>query len=891
MTTLDRLIAALNEYVFDKVWASPNEEHHRVHIPTLITPRSVTGVMALGGTIVDLPTRGEPYFVYSIHHERFGGPNVLVDEWTTVAEFMAQRQTKLVLNGQYGETLFRKQVFMTTSPDGQYVLFAVKKSMWAKCLEEIPDHQGIQPRELTVRCYYDSSYGNTKDTIVCHEVIDATTAAVAANAATAAADEKGVIFVNGAYYHPGSSITFKTGDLVEILVDHDIELSFAVDMNTNVGHRTFTIDGIRRMLFHVPKAENPDSYIYTFRNCDIYMYRMDPARPGEGRLGVALSDIHRNKNVVQFTHNDIGIPELLLDFYKEFMDTDSVGFRFVARRHNRDNKLIPDAAYINRLYTLDDETIMDFISGAGDPNLPWWDGKELIHNKYVEMFFEQPKLATATTLDPYVEALGYNHVMSIISQRVAWLDIDDIDDLSPPRTFRGRRPPIFNSGELMALVFAGGLKVYSDHVRVDAIGDDVRVEIDSPPEYAPGQKIMIELFEKHETRVYTFRPNAGNFRLKVPYDTINLYERFVAETPCRGIGSFAQWDYYYVKVPDNVVTNYITVTPDNGEYFIDFNPGVVDRDFVIQNKVGTFQQQVSITGILDQNMIPVHNVMITAANGAGEQVPYLSPFSVIAYLNGKELVQGVDFNLHKVTYAGEHESFYQVVFQNVSYIESGENTLDMVFSRDPIVGDYYGFADRVDPQVFGIDTFWYESASILSVNGLTVGGGEVNNIPGGVKIAEGYNEPGDLYGVRTIAPIKATDHLDDAALQQDTTRLEAINEYLTVPRNQLADIVIMQNAHKIYSTYFAMIVSDLLRGTLILPYDPNTETLLGYLEDYDRFKVGDVIYTAPPNDMYVDYYPFPTPLDNIPIDLAATILSLQDLLMPNETYRQDAQGQ
>ena len=120
--------------------------------------------------------------------------------------------------------------------------------------------------------------------------------------------------VSGSYIN-----NFKIGHNFEYVIDRDVVSTITLDRSSDTCPIYENLDGKKRLLVHVPLADNKDKYLITYNTCDVYLIpqRMNRiytlANKPKEISGVYVHQCERGENFHQLTFNDFSIDLDLLD--------------------------------------------------------------------------------------------------------------------------------------------------------------------------------------------------------------------------------------------------------------------------------------------------------------------------------------------------------------------------------------------------------------------------------------------------------------------------------------------------------------------------------------------------------------------------------------------------
>ena len=229
--------------------------------------------------------------------------------------------------------------------------------------------------------------------------------------------------------------------------------------------------------------------------------------------------------------------------------------------------------------------------------------------------------------------------------------------------------------------------------------------------------------------------------------------------------------------------------------------------------------------------------------------------SELVYLNGKQLVSGIDYMPYKTYTAAD----FKPIVQNVSYLVETDNLIEAITLSDAVIGSTKGFVLGNEINWDGVAPFWFDNMSILSVGGKVVSNFEYENSR--LVLADGTHENGEPYMVRTSVPQSVIDMISNSeARTSDDARLSTIRNYFDLISTALPYRAVIPYSHKVYSTYLLKIITDILDGVFDFEMLEDDEEFLAQFSAYEQYKDYDVVYNrengVTANDLrFLDIYP------------------------------------
>ena len=311
--------------------------------------------------------------------------------------------------------------------------------------------------------------------------------------------------------------------------------------------------------------------------------------------------------------------------------------------------------------------------------------------------------------------------------------------------------------------------------------------------------------------------------------------------------------------------------------------------------------------------------------------------SELVYLNGKQLVPGIDYvafsdynrgvsistdtepnpgknyyimkNGEYIPFSGsEFESdvtYYEgdtskdeldTVLQNVQYLENyvvnddGHHHINYTCTTDVTIGNAKGFVVGNWIAWDGISPIWFDNLSLL-----IVGGRVCSNFAfkySGLDIRGTAHENGEPYQVRTLVPkmvLEMMTTLENAHLRdEDDQKYRALRNYFSNMATNRGYRALVPYSHKIYSTYMLAIIKDFLNGDLNFEMYVDRDMFLAQFSDYEHLKKYDVVFnnSIVAEDLrFVDIYPVYHRHDIASPYYKRKIAYLVEMLTPSDAMR------
>ena len=840
------LISALNLFCFQKIWNEPTSELRANIIPSMVQPRSITGNVSIGAKTIALPTNTDPYYVYVI-------PSTLMhvfsarqvpSNWISGVDLCNKYDILLYVYHLNGKMIHKGSIFIKR--DGSRYILAVDKKMSQKCL------LFSEMKDLRLTMYFDSDFTNKMEVRSYkvpptdsnfnyrRQIYDYIADYLYTN-------EHTTVYVNGYETVFENINTFPENAYIDILHDSNNIFSFDIDLTDVKNNVAFysNKDETYKQLVHIPKSLNPDNKILTHNTCDIYVrQKLENGKSGKGLY------LHRcaARGVDQVTHNDISIPMFIVDAYRDTLNTQEISLHLKFRQHDKDNVLLRDKNYIDLLYTLDDELIIQHLLGNVQENLSFWKASNLEQSTYVKMMFDVPNIITKENMIKYVDGLGYYHVMALLCKKIvhstvlAWYD----SGINIPK------PYLFMTNLVYPFVYLNEKKISHVSTRYTNIGTtNLRVGINENIPVIPGDRLTVEMFVDGDLNIYKMSPTVGNTEITVPYTDLDILEEFdISDTPVKAFDLTGTKSYRVISTTDGNVGMYKSKTSTR----IVFGPNLYGRNFIIQNRKRVYKWEKNLDSILE-NGNPIFLNLHYPVKDAGYEAPILKTPHVRVYLNGKYLIQGIDFSI-KARYDHHNRlSTKQILVNSLEYLLPTGNKVEWFATSGIEENEVHGYVVDNKAAVPEELALLFENMSMVHVDGkYEQGAFDLGNMVGIPD--NGLHRQGAPFQICTVVPELVHDFLSEYHPNTEIDRLKILNEYFYGRQPILDPIVVLPQSHRCYSPYVVMIIRDILNDTLKgISYDPDESRMKDQFKSYEFVKNSDLVHSGQYDLNYVDVYP------------------------------------
>jgi hypothetical protein len=685
------------------------------------------------------------------------------------------------------------------------------------------------------------------------------------------------VYVNGYDHPPGIAIQLNPGDYVDVYTDTTVFELYTVDLTTSaVGYFSNTYQ-VYKDILHCPKAVNPTNLIVTTELLAL------TARRNADQVGCF---IHRNERngITQITHGDVGINTDIVNAYRTSLGTPDISIEVRLRAHT--NHLIREAGYIDYLYLCSDATIVDFLTGRGDPSLPFWTAAALEQSAYVTDMMDTPSLITPQTLSAYVEALGFYTVMAAICRHDKTFTIDRL----PVTGISVKKPLVLSGLPVYPLVYLDGIKLRDSQVDYANAHHDKVIFSLTPDVYAqPGQTLSVELIEAGASSPVLFTPTGDAPAITVPFSGVVVYQVNALAAPVIGYQTTAATSYAPVTLGPSGgrLTPLATITAAaGGGSILTFQEPTFGSHYLIQNAAFSRCYGTDITSQVAA-LQPLILQLETLCSDGTTVVPLLGYQSVAVYLNGRRLIEGIDYAANPQTDPSGNVAINQVVLCNRSALSlSGTNYLEVIAHTATEISRAVGYVTNNMINIKNTIETWYSGLSTAFANGYLL----VNPTDAGDALLPSPPVANGVpFLVSASVPSFVLNVLNGIGAIADDQRIGLINTYLDQqpPINPIGPLIV-EKSWQVYSPYLTAILHDAALAGQITLYnnDPDPALFRAQFSAYDYLLSNDPTITASISSIdlrYCDIYPTYKTIDVPDIATYTVLQRLAAMLLPPDS--------
>lgn len=824
----------LTEYCFDNIWNAPNSDM-RANTPIYaVNPILQTGIVILRHVTMALPVTGVSYMVYAVNSDIFWKSFVpKYDTWYDLPTILNDWDVNFLIYDINGRVLSASGVCVRIDSLARRAYVCVPKGnilatgntldvqLYVTCVKDT--------LASSYRCHY--SFVIPKKTALVDPATTISQIKVKISNALAAAPCGTTVIQNGYIVDPTSStFTMSSGDYIDVIRDDSYYGSFTVTVDDNTtGYLSTKYNGYREVI-HCPKSLNPNNYLLTDDDFAIVVWDTDA---NKGIYYHRISD----DAILSITHNDVSISRQTLNAFKAGLGAENIVVKVYVRHPECNKTITPDASFIADLYFNDDATIVNFLSGKGDATLPFWTADSLEQTSYVAAMYNDVEGFDPSDLDKFVEFLGYYTVAAVLSENNYTL------------TYTGSqmsivRPYLMAGKSAYPIVYCNGLKIPDQYVSSGTlINNRESITLNTNSNVVAGDQIDITLIDGGVYEPIRFTPTLGSLSVTVDDPDCLVFIENTIETPI--VGYERSVTKTYTLFPKSL-ENYSVIQNSDGTYSATFGDLAVGRTYLVQPRKYVFAQRFSI----DDDMAVGRPLIypLTYVTTDDTEIPVLGYKTIEVYLNGKFLIEGMDF----IAYPAMDPSngaigLVDVLITNRDFLTTSGNVLEIITHGSQTICSDVGYClNNVLNRTYR-PSYWYPQISRAFVNGTKTD----TLIDQGrwMKPSVSY-DTASPFKLQTTILTEVFDVLSDYSQYAQVADLSAVDKYLGRLVPTLPSPLAVSYQHGLYSVFVAAIIYDISQGNFIPNDDYNDDLFMKQFSDYDYLKERDP--TIPNNNPLVD---------------------------------------
>ena len=870
----DIVSRALTTYCVENIW---NEPAYEGSVTLQLYPtgsRFMTNSLILGRNALPLPIPGMQFAVFWAEYKLMeDGLIIPPNTWISTDQLGQTYQTLFHVYSETGVMIPKAAVFIYHNVNRRKVFIAIKKN-------PIILTAGLQNwNQLYMAIYRYNQPGLKPLTVASYQVATPDPGRVSAGAITtsivnalARAPLGTFVYVNG-YDRPASpSIVLHPGDYVDVYTDTTVIGKYSVNLTTTATGYLSTKYQTYKEVIHCPKAINPNKLIATTELLTMTVRR------NSDHIGCFL---HRNEKngVTQITHVDVGVDTDIINAYRQSLNHQDVSIEVRLRAHT--NTLIREINYIDYLYLCDDATILTFLIGHGDPSLPFWTAAALEQSAYVGYMTDSSTLLGNESLASYISGLGYYAVMAAICQH----DKNFIINQTPVNGISVKKPLILSGMPAYPLVYLDGIKLSDTQVDyANTCHDNIIFSLTSTVYATIGQTLTVELIEAGPSIPYLFTPVLGAATLTVPFNDVAIYQSNVLGTPVRGY--LVQSSTSYIQITPGPGAIVQTAAATGGGTTLTFQPGAYTETYLIQNTSFSRAYGLDISSQVSA-IAPIHIELTTLCTDGTTVVPLLGYQTLSVYLNGRRMIEGIDYAANPLTDVSGNPSIIQLMLCNRSKLSlTGTNYLEVIAHTSQTINKTVGYVANNTINIKNNVEAWYSGLSTAFANGLLL----INPTDVGDAIVPTVTVGNGIpFVVVSEVPGFAENVLTGFSSSADDNRISLINTYFNeqAPFNDISSLIIPAS-WEVFSPYLTAICHDASQAgqVTIFATDPDPVLFQEQFSSYNYLLANDPTLTASISAIdlrYCDIFPCYAVVNVPDLGTYTAVQRLASLLLPPDS--------
>lgn len=587
-----------------------------------------------------------------------------------------------------------------------------------------------------------------------------------------------------------------------------------IDISSNATNYIDTINKGNYTLLHIPKENNPNNAIYTFNDMSIYI-----------KNNVSSKSIYFNRSTTgainQITHNDISINNLELSAAQDTLNTTNISVILKLRSH-QNKYIIQDINYINYLYELPDDEIVQFLLAKNsDTSLSFWSLLNLQQSLQTSLFFNVTNDTSLSTLAKYTNGLGYDCIANVLSG----YDDTTILNQSSTVTIPVKKPIILSDSSTKNIFYMNGKKVMDTLYKYSDNGLSIGYTTLSKDLYIPPKSnCRNQLFQHNDSTHELFSPKIGVTQVTVNMTDFKIYLMNDID-PIQGFNRTYTKSFTEVT-PDN---HSLVTTIGTDSSILAFGYLYYNKTFIIVNNTYTYSTSINLDTDMSEGNVLYHDLDILYSDDV-TTLPLLNSSNIEAHLNGYYLIPDIDYNV--ITYIDTNGYFCgrQFILTNNIFLQESSNILEIMNHTARI--DYQTIDYVLNGQLNqnGEIDFELVNSSKVYINGL------LQNYNSDIFSMTLDVPNGSPYIIRNIIPKQTDVYLSTYNQNSDNPNKQAIQKYFTKEFTVAQDPIFVNKMHIVFSPYFTYLIQQINNGSLVLTNDPDNTKFINQVSQYDYIK-------------------------------------------------------
>ena len=654
-------------------------------------------------------------------------------------------------------------------------------------------------------------------------------------------------FINGFAY---SSAAFPTAgnsatDFYEFYYDQSIKFTFSVDLTTR---NTFMCSeqNIYKDIIIIPQNFNGGE-VFTYDTIELIVM----SAAGQG---VVLPSIASN-SISQLTHASFSIASYLIDAaFDKLQITDGTLYVIVSD-YNKNHVNVPNGDVTEQMYLLPDATILSAMMNKLNPEVPYWVADSLEKSKYAQYLTDMSELNVfdPTKIADQIECLGYYSFVKLLCQHNGEFTgfTSSITNLTIPI------PPFWSNSQIYPIIYRDGNKI-SDLLYTSSIsGTNINVTFNVPlPVENSSSIIQYDLILSPQPVTYQVTASQSNQTIAIPkpaYGNIHVFLQKNGSTEGISTDTFPG----YIEVP-LANTQFFTVIDNGTELILSFNQYSYGDNFII-----TTDSVISINSFPEVDLSTGKSLFFVptcAVVGSINTSNIFTAGGYDVYLNGKYLVEGIDFTVGEILSAdGTLNGGFEIILQNLRFLrDNGINSVEIYkSSRTTLSSDTGYVVDGIIPRNVNNEA-WVQGISKLFVNGKLVPFEKVTKTNTNYVVDPKFCSNGNIY--QFINEV-SNDFYNAYSTYMDSSYFpgrQSISNYFTNGYSYAyPELIIINNGNKIFSSYLCEIINRIVAGEITVNNINDNTDIVNQLVNYEYLKQYDVWFTnrSMIDERFVEMFP------------------------------------
>lgn len=820
----DSAVRVLTAFCFGNIWNSPYTAFRGNYGLKQLGARYMSGGVFVGNTKISQLPPGA-FMVYSVPARMLFDRAKLTIDWVTPQEIVTNNRVLMSFYNSAGYMIPYSQVYVSAAPNRDYVLVAISVNGFVST--------GIDTQDSIYMTMYSDEKRETDLGIQSFIIppksfsFDPTTTIAQTLAqinSLLVSHPTAIVYVNG--YEVDTTVSgfaLSPNSYIDVVYDDDIFGVYDVPLDSGSCNYLSTLYGQTRVLLHTPKSVNPQNYLITRDGVTVHI------RDANSNRGVYYNRIGDNA-IQQVTHNDLSIGDTEVLAIRDTLKATQYYARVRVRLKPVSHKLILDRSVIGDLYALPDADIVEFLTGHGSSELPFWTASFLEASDFISLMYATPTDTDQTVLDRYVSALGYFEVAAILT------DNHQTDIWQGAGTLY-RKPTLLTGAAVTPLIYADGQKVNGDDITVsDYDGIHLDVAVANPCGLVPGSRVDVMMLAGSEPVVTRATIAQGGSQVTLSSADVSIYQEVTLTTPVESLSGSRTVGYKSVSAGDQTFAIYQNAA---GGYYASFAPEMYGATIVVVPNTFVTRRSTDVSAAVTAGKAITVSPIWAAVDGT--IIPPMGYSAIELYLNGYRLVEDVDYRIvplvsytDSATVVGLDIAVCNQEFLDMS---GGPNRVEVVLHTTPHVTRDIGYSVENVMARAGRPSVWDPKVSRLFVRGLLT----YDPTDMGVYFQGTNVENGSPFVMSTLVNGDVQSLLSTYGSSTDGDRIVAVDNYLGRTTPVRPSPVVYTSQYKLYSPFLMQIAYDLSTGALKAVDDPSSGTFMAQFSEYAHLRSLDPI--------------------------------------------------